>query len=130
MAAPKEWGYTREKPFNDELLVSWADHDVIKMLAKEMEERMLGHFEDRRAVAAYARACEDTVQPHHQDERDWIVEPRPGLVDFCKQLGGDQEPAALGPPPKGLPVSPNTILTAGFFLIIVAGVVFWMIRNL
>jgi hypothetical protein len=94
MAAPKHWGYTREKPFTDELLVSWADGDLTKMLDKEMVERLLTHARERAVVAAYARACEDTVTPP-EGERDWIVVPHRGLVEYCRDLADDSNQSVL-----------------------------------
>lgn len=129
MAAPKHWGYTRQMPFSDELLVSWADGDVTDMLAKEMTERMLRHREDRQKVAAYARACQDSSLPHRDGERDWLLSPRPGLVGLCQQLvDPSSNPAPLGPPPRS--VSWNTLLAAGFGLVVVAALIIWMARTL
>lgn len=129
MAAPKHWGYTRQQPFTDELLVSWADGDVTAMLAKEMDERMLAHREDRETVAAYARACQDTATPHREGERDWLLAPRPGLTGLCKELvDASANPAPLGPPSRS--VSRNTLMTAGFALVVLVALIAWMVRAL
>jgi hypothetical protein len=131
MAAPKHWGYTRQKPFTDELLVSWADGDVTEMLAKEMVERMLRHRQDRQTVAAYARACTDTATPHRDGERDWLIAPRPGLTALCREMvDANPDWGSLSPPPPRHAVSWNTLVAAGFGLVLLAALVVWMVRVL
>jgi hypothetical protein len=83
MAAPKRWGYTREKPVGDELLVSWSDGDLTEILVVEVEERALADRSQREELAAWARAAYDSgLSP----DRDWIVEPRKGLLESCRNM--------------------------------------------
>jgi hypothetical protein len=89
MAAPKNWGYTREQPFSDEILVSWVDGDLIKILDKEIVERLLTNADDRALLAAYARACYDSSTPTKKGERDWLLDPPRGLIQTCQALGHD-----------------------------------------
>ena len=63
MAAPKKWGYTRDQSIPDELLVAWADGDLVKILDKELVERLLTRPDERRELAAFTRAAQDTVDP-------------------------------------------------------------------
>ncbi len=86
MAAPKHWGYTRDQAFGDEMLVAWADGDLTEILVKEVEERMLRHGEDRRAVAAFARASFDASVPVG---RDWIEDVEGGLLAICRDVVQD-----------------------------------------
>jgi len=83
MAAPKKWGYTRASDFGPEMLVAWTDGDLTAILVKEVEERALTHAEVRRDVAAWARAAADTAVV---EGKDWIGEPRAGLLDQCRQV--------------------------------------------
>lgn len=140
MAAPKNWGYTRDRHFNDELLVSWADGDLTKILVREFIERLLRHSEDRATVAAYARACEDSSTPTEAGERDWLLAPPRGLVESCRALaepdatrspGSDpaREPASR-PGASPLPISWRTAMGGTFVLVLTALILLWMLRNL
>jgi hypothetical protein len=86
MVAPKKWGYTRDKEFGPEMLVAWTDGDLTSILVKEVEERVLRHAEVRRDVAAWARACADTAE---FEGKDWIVDPREGLLEQCRRVVRD-----------------------------------------
>jgi len=81
MAAPKKWGYTREQAFGPEMLVAWSDGDLTEMLVKEVEERLLASAEERRGVASWARAAQDSLE---FAGKDWIAEPREGLLEQCR----------------------------------------------
>lgn len=81
MAAPKKWGYSREQAFGPEMLVAWTDGDLTEMLVKEVEERLLASAEERRAVAAWARAAADSSEV---EGKDWIAEARDGLLEQCR----------------------------------------------
>ena len=83
MAAPKKWGYTRDKEFGPEMLVAWTDGDLTSMLVKEVEERTLARADVRREVAAWARAAYDSSE---FDGKDWIVSPRDGLLEQCRRV--------------------------------------------
>ena len=85
MAAPKKWGYSREQPIGPEMLVSWADGDLTDILVRELEERLLTHPEERRDVAAFARASYDSST---FDGKDRLLEVRSGLVEACKGIVG------------------------------------------
>jgi len=61
MAAPKMWGFTRGQDIPDEILVSWADGDLTAQVAQEVDETLLMDREQRRKVAAYARAAADSI---------------------------------------------------------------------
>ena len=83
MAAPKEWGYTRDKSFGAEILVAWTDGDLIQILGKEVTERLLSSRRERERLARWARAAHDTTRFR---KKDWIVEPDEDLVTECKRL--------------------------------------------
>lgn len=84
MAAPKTWGYTREQAFGPEMLVAWSDGDLTQMLVKEIVERLLASAEERREVAAWARAAQDSSGI---EGKDWMAEPRDGLLEQCRLVG-------------------------------------------
>ncbi len=84
MAAPKKWGYTREQAFGPEMLVAWSDGDLTEMLVKEVVERLLSSAGERRDVAAWARAAADSSE---FDGKDWIADPREGLLEQCRLVG-------------------------------------------
>jgi hypothetical protein len=84
MAAPKKWGYTREQAFGPEMLVAWSDGDLTEMLVKEIEERLLASAGERRDVAAWARAAQDSSVV---EGKDWIAETRAGLLEQCRLVG-------------------------------------------
>ncbi len=138
MAAPKQWGYSRDQPVGNEMLVSWADGDLIEILTKEVVERLLTHPEERAQVAAFARACEDTVDPH--DGHDRIERPRSGLTELCVSMA---EPMALLPGEIAMnegsvrsraltmpAIAFGTMARAGVVLGLTAVVLLWMLRNL
>ena len=83
MAAPKQWGYTRDDSFGPEMLVSWTDGDLIEILQKEIVERLLTVPEERTRVARWARAAHDTTK---FKGKDWIAEPSDSLVESCKAV--------------------------------------------
>lgn len=83
MAAPKKWGYTREQAFGPEMLVAWSDGDLTEMLVKEVVERLLASTEERRGVASWARAAQDSSEV---EGKDWIAEPRDGLLEQCRRV--------------------------------------------
>ena len=83
MAAPKKWGYTRDKEFGPEMLVAWSDGDLTSILVKEVEERLLRHASVRRDVAAGARAAADSAE---FEGKDWMAEPREGLLEQCRRV--------------------------------------------
>lgn len=87
MAAPKNWGYTRDKEIGDEMLVSWSDGDLIEAVVFEVNEHLLRHPEARREVAAWARAAFDTTIPAR--DKDWIDEPRAALIERCQAMVSD-----------------------------------------
>ena len=133
MAAPKNWGYTREQAIGDELVVAWADGDINKAVAKEIDERLLTHQGSRADFAAYARAIEMTVTPH--EGRDRILEPRDGLLQRCLLLGGEDDLSRnIDMSDRGrfsLPIPPlGTMAAAGLTVVVVAIVAFWMLRSL
>lgn len=84
MAAPKKWGYTRDKAIGDEMLVSWSDGDLIEAVVFEVNEHLLRHKDSRREVAAWARAAFDSSVPAG---KDWIADPPTALVERCQELG-------------------------------------------
>ena len=86
MAAPKKWGYTRDKDIPDEILVSWSDGDLTEAVVFEVVEHLLGDQDSRRDVAAWARTAHDTSIPVG---KDWIAEVRSGLMDRCLEIGQD-----------------------------------------
>ena len=83
MAAPKKWGYTRDKQIGDEMLVAWSDGDLIEVVVFEVNEHLLARRSSRRDVAAWARAAHDTTTAVG---RDWIGDPRQGLVDQLLEI--------------------------------------------
>ena len=83
MAAPKKWGYTREQAFGPEMLVAWSDGDLTEILVKEVVERLLASDEERRVVASWARAAQDSSE---FKGKDWIAEPREGLLEQCRRV--------------------------------------------
>lgn len=83
MAAPKKWGYTRDQEFGPEMLVSFTDGDLTEILVKEVVERLLTHHDERRHLAAWARAAADTTE---FEGKDWIVSPRDGLLEQCRRV--------------------------------------------
>lgn len=83
MAAPKKWGYTRDQAIGAEMLVAWADGDLTETLVVEVEERQLANAEERRNVAAFARASYDSSVPKG---KDWIKAPREGLLESCREI--------------------------------------------
>jgi len=139
MAAPKKWGYTRAQPIPDELLVAWADGDLIQILDKEIVERLLTHPDERQHLAAFARAAQDTVEPADGGP-DRIARPRAGVVERCQGLGHgeDLDPAPAPPGPQmrlggrslALPLPPGQMVGLGFVLVLTAALVLWMLRNL
>ncbi|RKZ12559.1 hypothetical protein DRQ32_03420 [bacterium] len=84
MAAPKKWGYTREQAFGPEMLVAWTDGDLTEILVKEVEERLLALADERAAVAAWARAAQDSAG---FEGKDWMMDVREGLMDQCRRVG-------------------------------------------
>ena len=84
MAAPKKWGYTRTQEFGPEMLVAWTDGDLTQILVREVEERVLANADVRQDVAAWARACADTAE---FEGKDWMAEPRDGLLEQCRRVG-------------------------------------------
>jgi anti-sigma factor RsiW len=81
MAAPKHWGYTRENAITDEILTSWCDGDLTAAVAKEVDERLLRHPEERARLARYARACARSTLL--AGKRDFLDAPRKGLLERC-----------------------------------------------
>lgn len=98
MAAPKKWGYSREAAIADEILVAWSDGDLIEILVKEVEERLLVHRDEREAAAAWARTVEASRQPL-DGGRDWLEECPPSLVKRCVAMVDEPgiEPAQVAP---------------------------------
>jgi hypothetical protein len=156
MAAPKHWGYTRGKDIPDEILVSWADGDLTAQVAQEVDETLLGNREQRRLVAAYARAAADSVG---EEITAWhgkrpgkralhLLRPRPGLVDtIIQEYGGhpgDWESGALSArsdaesstsgataeaPAQG-GMTARRVFSILVTLVVTAVVIVWMVRNL
>ncbi len=83
MAAPKNWGYSRDESFGDEMLVSWTDGDLTEILAKEVVERLLRHPEERQRVAEWARAAHASTRFRG---KNWIEDPPRAVVEACKAL--------------------------------------------
>jgi len=83
MAAPKQWGYTRDSSFGDEILVSFTDGDLTEILAKEVVERLLHHSEERKRLADWARAAHRSSSTKG---KDWILEAPAPVVEACKAL--------------------------------------------
>lgn len=139
MAAPKKWGYTRDQPIPDELLVAWADGDLIKILDKEIVERLLTHADERAELAAFARAAQDTVDPADKGPNR-IARPRAGVVQRCQRLGHGESldplpaPAAprlqVGGRSLALPLPVGQLVGLGFVLALTGAVILWMLRNL
>ena len=86
MAAPKKWGYTRADAFGPEMLVAFTDGDLTEILVKEVVERCLALPDERRDLAAWARACEDTTVA---EGKDWMATPRDGLLEQCRRVVRD-----------------------------------------
>ena len=137
MAAPKKWGYTRQQPIGDELLVSWVDGDLTHTVAREISLRLLGNQEDRGVFAAFARASEASAEPG--DSRNRIQEPRQGLLDRCIAMAqpgvtsSNIDPSENIPAARGLQLpkpSLGTIAGAGLGLAITALIVSWMLQAL
>ena len=84
MAAPKKWGYTRDKQMSDEILTAWSDGDLIEAVVFEVNEHLLRHRESREMVAAWARTAHDTSIPV---KKDWLAEPSKSLLENCKAVG-------------------------------------------
>jgi hypothetical protein len=130
MAAPKLWGYTRKQPIGNEMLVSWTDGDLTAILAKEVEERLLGEAQERANLAAFARACQDSWRPGSREDGNRLLEPRPALVDLCASTSGtppedveDRRVAALRP-------RASWLLGGGAILLVSLLLALWMVRNL
>jgi len=87
MAAPKNWGFTRDQPIRDEILVSWLDGDLTRAVGRELEQRLLANESERRQAAGFARACNSTATATDGNAR--IQSPRQGLIDRCVSLGQD-----------------------------------------
>jgi anti-sigma factor RsiW len=128
MAAPKLWGYTREKPITDELLVSWADGDLTAAVAKEVEERLLHDCAAREGLAAFARAAEDTRREGKREDGNRLLQPRQALVDACTQ--------SLGNPPEDvegtrlMALRPNARMVGGALLVLISlALAVWMFRT-
>jgi hypothetical protein len=125
MAAPKHWGYTRDQPIGDELLVSWADGDLTAGVGKELEERLLADAEERAMVAAYARDCARSAEA--SGRRDRLIAPRGALLEQCERLAGDE---AVGGPAQRSPLpSARTLLSIGLGGLITLSLIAWMLRE-
>jgi hypothetical protein len=83
MAAPKNWGYTRDSSFCDEMLVSWTDGDLTEALTREVVERLLCHGDERQRAADWAGAAQRSTL---FKGKDWIVDPPAAVVQACKAL--------------------------------------------
>ncbi len=142
MAAPKQWGYTRGKNIPDEILVSWADGDLTAQVAKEVDETLLMDRQQRRMVAAFARASADSVG---EEITAWhgkrpgkravhLQRPRQGLVDtIVDEYGhhpGDWERGRPGTRSERSMPGAKTMATAVAVLVVAALVILWMVRNL
>ena len=142
MAAPKEWGYTRGKDIPDEILVSWADGDLTAQVAKEVDESLLANRQQRRMVAAYARASADSVgeeitawhgkRPGKREIH--LSRPRPGLVDtIIDEYGhhpGDWDRGEMAAKPARSGPGAKAMATTIAVLAVAVLVILWMIRNL
>ncbi len=142
MAAPKQWGYSRGKSIPDEILVSWADGDLTAQVAKEVDETLLADRQQRRMVAAYARASADSVG---EEITAWhgkrpgkravhLLRPRKGLVDtIIDEYGHHPEDWERGRPgAKNVRSGPSakTVVTAIAVLAVAVLVILWMVRKL
>ena len=143
MAAPKHWGYTRGRSVPNEILVSWADGDLTAQVAQEVDETLLGDRQQRRMVAAYARAAADSVG---DEITSWhgkrpgkralhLLRPRQGLLDTIVEEHGHHpgdwmsgEPSGTRTSGSGL--SAKTVASAAVALAVAAVVIVWMIRHL
>lgn len=98
MAAPKKWGYDRDQAISDELLVAWSDGDLIEILVKELEERLLIHRDEREKAAAWARTVEASAKPV-EGGRDWLEECPSSLVKRCVAMADEPgiQPASVQP---------------------------------
>lgn len=128
MAAPKQWGYTRDQALQDEVLVSWADGDLTAVVAKEFEERLLSSSIDRQAAADYARDAEISRNPG--DRRDFLEAPRAGVLERCillaesPEIGADFGSAAAFARPGF-----RTLFGAAIGLGLALAVIGWMLQN-
>lgn len=129
MAAPKLWGYTRQKPITDELLVSWADGDLTAVVAKEVEEHMLDDAAARADLAAFARAAEDTRREGKRDDGNRLLQPRQALVDTCAQTTGTPPQTVEGL--RELARRPPTARVMGGALLVLGSMAlaYWMFRT-
>ncbi len=142
MAAPKMWGFTRGQDIPDEILVSWADGDLTAQVAQEVDETLLMDREQRRKVAAYARAAADSIG---EEITEWhgkrpgeraihIVHPRPGLVETIVEEyahhPGDWETGR--PAPREATKWPSGRSLAGmvFAAVVALAVIAWMVKFL
>lgn len=142
MAAPKDWGYTREQAIPDEILVSWADGDLTAEVAKEVDECLLMDREERIQVAAFARAAADTVGEEitawhgkRPGKRALHLQPvRAGLVDSLIEQSprhpGDWESGKTMPRPTRGGVSAGRIAGTLCILSVAAVVILWMVLKL
>jgi hypothetical protein len=142
MAAPKDWGYTRDQAIPDEVLVSWADGDLTAQVAKEVDECLLGDREERIQVAAFARAAADTVG---EEITRWngkrpgkralhMLPVRDGLLDSIVELGprhpGDWESGKTLPRPTRAGISASRVAGTVCILAVAAVVILWMVLKL
>lgn len=81
MAAPKQWGYTRDKQIGDEILVSWCDGDLTAAVAREVDHRLLSNGDERASLARHARVCQQSMKV--VGRRDFLEAPRKGLMERC-----------------------------------------------
>lgn len=142
MAAPKDWGYTRDQSIPDEILVSWADGDLTAELAKEVDECLLGDGEERTRVAAFARAATDTVG---EEITSWtekrpgkralhLLAVRDGLIDSIVEQSprhpGDWESGRPLPRPSRKLPGANQVASTVCVLAVAAVVILWMVQKL
>lgn len=136
MAAPKDWGYTRDQSIPDEILVSWADGDLTAQVAKEVEECLLTEREERVRAAAFARAAADTVgdeitvwSAKRPGKRELHLLPvREGLVASLVEAGsrgtrGGSSGRRSGP-------SASRVASSLCILAVAAVVIAWMVQKL
>jgi len=142
MAAPKDWGYTRDQSVPDEILVSWADGDLTAEVAKEVEECLLGDRDERRRVGAFSRAAADTVgaeitawsgkRPGHRALN--LLPVRAGLVDSIIEQSprhpGDWESGRPLPRPTRDGISAGRVAGTFCVLAVAAVVIVWMVQKL